>query len=64
MYRNKKTIELLKFMTGLVVDTEEELEDFAAGFGYTRKIGNVFSNGMNEIEIYRDKNNIVHIEEA
>jgi hypothetical protein len=24
----------------------------------------VFSNGMNEIEIYRDKNNIVHIEEA
>jgi hypothetical protein len=64
MYRNKKTVEMFRFFTGLVVDTEEELESFAADFGYTRKIGNIFTNDMNEVEIYRDEHDIVHIEEA
>jgi hypothetical protein len=55
---------MFRFFTGLVVDTEEELESFAADFGYTRKIGNIFTNDMNEVEIYRDEHDIVHIEEA
>ena len=64
MYRNKKTEEMFRFFTGLVVNTEEELESFAADFGYTRKIDNIFTNDMCEVEIYRDEKDIAHISEA
>ena len=64
MYRNKKTEEMFRFFTGLVVDTEKELESFAADFGYIRKVDNIFTNEMCEVELYRDEKDIAHIEEA